>query len=138
MAEKAEASVDGDTVSVNWSDESQREHWVDELAPKLADQIRSSSDDMGSSAGSSTSDTSYLNGADAALTRPFMKGFNDSARTIYWVGLGVILAAFVLSWFFRVPPLSQRSGLQSQADDAASAETRAAEGGRTEGGGTQA
>lgn len=137
VAEKAEASVDGDSVSVNWSDDSQREHWVDELAPKLADQIRSSSDDMGSSAGSSTSDTSYLNGADAALTRPFMKGFNDSARTIYWVGLGVILAAFVLSWFFRVPPLSQRSGLQSQADDAASAETRAAEGGRTEGRGAQ-
>ena len=57
-----------------------------------------------------------------------MVGFNDSARTIYWVGLGVILAAFVLTWFFRVPPLSQRSGLQSQADDAASAASGGPEG----------
>lgn len=120
VAQQAHASVAGDTVSVDWSDADQRSAWVDQLTPKLADQINEKADDSDGSAGGgdSTSDTSYLNGADAALTRPFMVGFNDSARLIYWVGLGVILLAFVLSWFFRVPPLRQQSGLQSQADSA--------------------
>ncbi|WP_254631472.1 hypothetical protein [Curtobacterium sp. Csp1] len=47
-----------------------------------------------------------------------MAGFNASSVTIYWVGLGVILLAFVLTWFFRVPPLRQRSALQEQHDEA--------------------
>jgi hypothetical protein len=66
----------------------------------------------------STNDTSFLTGADSRLTRPFMAGFNASSVTIYWVGLGVILLAFVLTWFFRVPPLRQRSALQERADAA--------------------
>ena len=51
-----------------------------------------------------------------------MTGFNVSAVKIYWVGLSVILLAFVLSWFFKVPPLRQRSALQEQADDAGTAD----------------
>jgi hypothetical protein len=41
---------------------------------------------------------------------------------IYWVGLIVILIAFVLTWFFRVPPLRKQSALQEQADHAAAAD----------------
>ena len=40
--------------------------------------------------------------------------------TIYWVGLGVMLLAFVLTWFFRVPPLRTRSAMQEKADAAKS------------------
>lgn len=35
---------------------------------------------------------------------------------VYWVGLGVMLLAFVLTWFFKTPPLRQRSALQERAD----------------------
>ena len=35
----------------------------------------------------------------------------------------MILVAFVLTWFFRMPPLRQRSALQEQADTAGVSET---------------
>ncbi|WP_434533407.1 MDR family MFS transporter [Curtobacterium subtropicum] len=116
VAEQAHASVQDGTVTVDWSNASQRAYWVDELTPALAEKI----DDGASSdsAATSTNDTSFLTGADSRLTRPFMAGFNASSVTIYWVGLGVILLAFVLTWFFRVPPLRQRSALQEQHDAA--------------------
>ena len=40
---------------------------------------------------------------------------------INYVGLAVILIAFVLTWFFRVPPLRKTSALQEQADAARTA-----------------
>jgi hypothetical protein len=45
-----------------------------------------------------------------------MIGFNQSVVTVYWVGLGVMLAAFVLTWFFRVPALRTRSALEERAE----------------------
>ena len=116
VATKAHASVQDGTVTVDWSDASQRTYWVDELTPKLAEEIQDGSGT--DSNATSTNDTSFLTGADSRLTRPFMAGFNASSVTIYWVGLGVILLAFVLTWFFRVPPLRQRSALQEQHDQA--------------------
>jgi EmrB/QacA subfamily drug resistance transporter len=118
-AEKAHASVQDGTLAVDWSDASQRSYWVDELTPAVAKQVEDGSGSGDSSI--STNDTSFLTGADSRLTRPFMAGFNASSVTIYWVGLGVILLAFVLTWFFRVPPLRQRSALQERADAAGSA-----------------
>ena len=47
-----------------------------------------------------------------------MVGFNDSVVLVYSIGLGVILLAFVLSLFFKVPPLRKTSALQEQADEA--------------------
>ncbi|MET3451424.1 MDR family MFS transporter [Curtobacterium sp. 1544] len=114
-ADKAHASVQDGTLVVDWSDASQRSYWVGELTPAVAKQV---SDGSGSNSTISTNDTSFLTGADTRLTRPFMAGFNASSVTIYWVGLGVILLAFVLTWFFRVPPLRQRSALQERADAA--------------------
>ncbi|WP_187290507.1 hypothetical protein [Curtobacterium sp. B18] len=115
-AEKAHASVQDGRLVVDWSDASERSYWVGELTPAVAKQVSDSSDSGSSTM--STNDTSFLTGADSRLTRPFMAGFNASSVTIYWVGLGVILLAFVLTWFFRVPPLRQRSALQEQADAA--------------------
>ena len=43
-------------------------------------------------------------------------GFNGSAVLVYWIGLDVMLLAFVLSWFFKTPPLRNRSALQERAD----------------------
>ncbi|WIE54565.1 MULTISPECIES: MDR family MFS transporter [unclassified Curtobacterium] len=114
-AKQAHASVSNGRLTIDYSDASQRKHVVNEVAPAIAKQLRKGTSGSSSSA-SETSDTSYLNGADARLTKPFMTGFNASAVSIYWVGLGVILLAFVLSWFFKVPPLRQRSALQEQAD----------------------
>ncbi|GAA3342356.1 hypothetical protein GCM10017714_30350 [Curtobacterium pusillum] len=117
VADKAHATVQSNgTVSVDWSNASQRTYWVDQLAPQLSKTISKQADSNGSSSSSETSDTSYLNGADKALTKPFMTGFNSSAVTVYWVGFAVILLAFILSWFFKAPPLRKSSALQEQAD----------------------
>ncbi|NUU49393.1 MFS transporter, partial [Curtobacterium luteum] len=122
VADEAHATVQDGTVSVDWSNASQRSYWVDQLTPKLSSTIEDRADANSSSSSSETSDTSYLNGADAALTRPFMTGFNTSAVTVYWVGFAVILLAFVLSWFFKAPPLRKSSALQEQADTAGTAD----------------
>ena len=72
---------------------------------------------------SSSSDTSFLNGATPALTKSFKVGFNASVINIYWIGLGVILLAFILSLFFKVPPLRKTSALQQRADESGTTET---------------
>ena len=123
VADKAHASVQGDSVTVDWSNSSQRDYWVGELADKLVQQVKDGDTSATENASGSVSDTSFLTGADPRLTKPFMVGFTQSAVTIYWVGFGVLLLAFVLSWFFKVPPLRQRSALQERADEAGVSDT---------------
>ena len=113
-AQQANAAVVKGKLAIDFNDAGQRQAVVDKLAPTMIDKLKQQKSESGGS--TSTSDTSYLKGADPRLTRQFMTGFNTSAVSIYWVGLGVILLAFVLSWFFKVPPLRQRSALQEQAD----------------------
>lgn len=129
-AEQAHASVIDGKLAVDWADDAERSYWVDQLAPQMAEEVSNkvSSDGTDSDASASTSDTSYLNGADSRLTRPFMEGFNESTLTVYRVGLGVIIAAFILSLFFKVPPLRNASGLQESADAANEAEAEAVQG----------
>lgn len=115
-AQQAQATVSDGGLTVNWADAAQRGHWIDRLTPALADRFGDTSGSGGSGMSGVTNDTSFLNGADPRLTRTFMTGFIASAVTIYRVGLGVILLAFVLSWFFKVPPLRQTSALQEAAD----------------------
>jgi len=115
-ASKAKADVVDGTLQVDYSNADQRQNVVDEVAPTLIKQLKSGDSAANSSSSSSTSDTSFLNGADKRLTRPFLVGFSDSAVVVYWVGLAVILLAFVLTWFFRVPPLRKVSALQEQAN----------------------
>ncbi|WP_066522525.1 MDR family MFS transporter [Curtobacterium ammoniigenes] len=115
VAKQAHASVQNGALVVDWSNSADRRYYVDKSVPTILSKLRSGT---GGGSASDTTDTSFLNGADRALTRPFLVGFSDSAVTVYTVGLGVILLAFVLTWFFRVPPLRKVSGLQEQADAA--------------------
>jgi hypothetical protein len=125
-AEKANASVVDGKLVIDFTNAAQRKAVVNEVAPKIIDQVKSG--DSSKSAGNiDTSNTSFLNNADDALKRPFLKGFNASTIEIYWVGMLVILVAFVLTWFFRVPPLRKVSALQQQADAAAASEQSPAE-----------
>jgi X-X-X-Leu-X-X-Gly heptad repeat protein len=113
-------SVKDGKLAVNWADPVQRWAMVDTLTPTLVTAIKSGdTGDTNVKTDSSTSDTSFLTGADPRLTKPFMVGFSDSVKTIYWVGLVVMLIAFVVALFFKVPPLRTRSALQEKSDNAA-------------------
>ncbi|OII15228.1 MFS transporter permease [Curtobacterium sp. MCBA15_009] len=128
VAAKADAEVVDGSVQVDYSNRSQRQNVVDGVAPSLIEQLKRGDTSASSSSNATTSNTSFLNGADERLTRPFLVGFSDSAVRVYYVGLAVILLAFVLTWFFRVPPLRKTSALQEQADAARTADTVAGPG----------
>jgi EmrB/QacA subfamily drug resistance transporter len=120
IAKGAHATVVGDTLKVDWSNASQREFYVTKALPTIEKKLATV---KASSSTSEESDTSFLNGATPALTKSFKVGFNTSVIQIYWVGLGVILLAFVLSLFFRVPPMRKTSALQERANAAGVTET---------------
>nr|WP_251858490.1 MFS transporter [Herbiconiux sp. L3-i23] len=115
-AEQANATVVDGRLAIDYSDEAQREAIVAQVVPTIVDQLKEGGDSSETNA--SVSDTSFLNGADSRLTRPFLSGFNASTLAIFWIGLGVVLLAFVLTLFFKTPPLRQKSALQEQADKA--------------------
>ncbi|NVM98909.1 MFS transporter [Arthrobacter sp. SDTb3-6] len=95
-----------------------RSQVVDQVAPTIAQKLKSATGS--SSAGSSAlNDTSFLKGANPALSKPFLTGFTASTIVIYWVALMVVLLAFVLALFFKTPPLRAKSALQEAADNAA-------------------
>jgi hypothetical protein len=121
VASAAHATVVDNTVQVDWSNAGQRSYYVGKLTPTIVKKLKDGS--TTSSSNSATSDTSFLNGADPRLTKAFKVGFNASVISIYWIGLGVILAAFVLSLFFKVPPLRKTSALQQRADESGTTET---------------
>jgi EmrB/QacA subfamily drug resistance transporter len=123
VAARAHAAVRGNVVAVDWADRAQREYWVGQVAPGVRDTMKKNEAKASGSSSSSVNDTSFLTGADPHLSKPFMVGFIDAVVVLYWVGFGVILLAFVLTWFFRVPPLRARSALQEQADKAGVTET---------------
>lgn len=131
-SEKAHASVDNGRLVVDWSDKSQREYWVDQVAPKLSDKFHDAAKKSKSSTSSdATNDTSFLKGADSVLSKPFMKGFTASAVAIYRVGLAVIALAFILTWFFKVPPLRQTSAMQEAHNERTAADAAAESGNPT-------
>jgi EmrB/QacA subfamily drug resistance transporter len=114
VAEDKNFSVVDGTLAVDYANPVQRRAIIDEIVPKLIDKINSGEDAGTSGSSTSASDTSFLAGSDPRLTKPFMIGFNTSVVTVYWIGLGVMLLAFVLTWFFRVPPLRTRSALEEK------------------------
>lgn len=114
VADERHLSVVDHKLVIDFADPVQRRAVVDELAPSMIDAINSGTNDSVKT-DTDASDTSFLNGADRRLTTPFLNGFNESVVTIYWVGLAVVLAAFVLSWFFKVPPLRNRSALEEKS-----------------------
>ncbi|MGO4679661.1 MDR family MFS transporter [Microbacterium sp. 2MCAF23] len=123
VADKAHAAVQDGKVVVDWSNKDQRSYWVDQLVPNIVKELNKASSKTSSGSSSAVSDTSFLNGADPVLTKPFMVGFTKAIDVIYWVGFGVLMLAFVLTWFFKAPPLRTRSALQEQADAAGVSET---------------
>ena len=110
----AQVASDG-TVTLDFSNADARQSFVDAAAPKIIDSLSNSSDTSFDS--STMDDTSFLNGADPRLTKPLLEGFNASTVSVYWVGMFVALIAFVLTLFFRTPPLRQKSALQEAHDE---------------------
>jgi EmrB/QacA subfamily drug resistance transporter len=123
VATAAHANVVGQSVQVDWSNTSQRTFYVDKVTPTLVKKLNSGDSTANSSSSASTSDTSFLNGADSRLSAPFKQGFNSSVIGIYWIGFGVILLAFLITLFFKVPPLRKTSALQERADAAGTTDT---------------
>ncbi len=123
VAKAAHANVVGQSVQVDWSNTSQRTFYVDKVTPTLAKKLNSGDSTANSSSSASTSDTSFLNGADSRLSAPFKQGFNTSVIGIYWIGFSVILLAFLITLFFKVPPLRKTSALQERADAAGTTDT---------------
>ena len=117
--------ADDGTVTLDFSNTADREEFVAALVPTLLDQFGGSDDEAVDD--STLDDTSFLTGADPALTTPLLIAFNASAVMVYRVAMWVVLLAFVLSLFFRTPPLRAKSALQEAADDAALGAKRAAD-----------
>lgn len=117
--------ADDGTVTLDFSDDDARAAFVASVAPTLEDQFAESSEDSSGDSGT-LDDTSFLTGADPRLTKPFLVAFNDSTVTVYWVAMWVVIVAFILTLFFRTPPLRDKSALQEAADDAAMMAQRAA------------
>ncbi|MGN7800293.1 MDR family MFS transporter [Leifsonia sp. 22587] len=107
---------------IDFSNADQRKQVVDAVVPTVSDKLKSA--DSGSSS-ADVNDTSFLNDADKRLSKPFLVAFNASAVTVYWVAMIVVLIAFILSLFFKTPPLRAKSALQEAADDKADAEAKA-------------
>jgi hypothetical protein len=112
------AKIDNGKLVADFSNADFRSAVVDKAVPTIIEKAKSLK-----ASGSATSDTSFLNGADKRLTKPFLVAFNDSVVIVYWIGLLVILLAFIVSLFFKVPPLRKTSALQEQADKAGMTET---------------
>ena len=62
--------------------------------------------------------SSFLTGADSALSAPFLTGFVDASITVFWVAFAVVSVAFVLSLFFKPAPLREVSAMQERHDEA--------------------
>lgn len=56
-----------------------------------------------------SSDSSFLNGLDERLARPFLMGFADSAVTVFVCAAAVVAIAFAMSFFIKAEPLRDKS-----------------------------
>ncbi|HWD61749.1 MAG TPA: MDR family MFS transporter [Humibacter sp.] len=113
----ARVASDG-TVTLDFTNASQRSDFVDGIEPTLQKQLAKSGS-TSSVNSNAINDTSFLQGADPRLSKPFLVGFNASAVMVYWVAMFVVLLAFILSLFFKTPPLRAKSALEEAADDEA-------------------
>ena len=100
-------------AQVDLANAAQRKSVIDQVLPTIQSKLASGSGNAGSSL---DSNTSFLNGASHALSAPFLTGFSDAMVSGFWVSLGVVLVAFVLSFFLKATPLRQKSALQEVAD----------------------
>jgi len=108
--------TDDGTVTLDFSDPDERADFVAALVPTLLDRFADGGGDS-SIDDSTIDDTSFLVGADPRLSKPLLVAFNDSAVAVYWVAMWVVIVAFILSLFFKTPPLREKSALQEAVDD---------------------
>lgn len=78
--------------------------------------LKNGASDPESVSGALSGDTSFLNGASAVLTDPFVEGFATSAQSVYTVAIVVSVVAFVLSWFVKAEPLRDKSAMQENLE----------------------
>jgi hypothetical protein len=71
----------------------------------------------GGGAGLDLNNTEFLNGLDPTLARPILSGFAESIDTVFMAGGAVMFVGFVLIWFLKEVPLSDKSGIQRAAAD---------------------
>jgi EmrB/QacA subfamily drug resistance transporter len=82
----------------------------------------------GSFGSSLDGNTAFLNGANHALSAPFLSGFSEAMVRGFYVSLAVVVLAFILSFFLKATPLRQKSAQEEVADqDAAILATKNAE-----------
>jgi EmrB/QacA subfamily drug resistance transporter len=78
------------------------------------------------SGGLDLNNTEFLNTLDPTLARPILTGFAESIDTVFLVGSIVVAVAFVMIWFLKEVPLSDKSGIQRAAADEENAAAAAA------------
>jgi EmrB/QacA subfamily drug resistance transporter len=115
------------TVTLDFTNAQQRDQFVTTSVVPVMQKQLSTSSSATSVNSNAINDTSFLKSADARLAKPFLVGFNSSAVTVYWVAMFVVLLAFILTLFFKTPPLRAKSALQEAADDEAMQAVAAAE-----------
>jgi hypothetical protein len=67
-------------------------------------------------------DSSFLNGLDERIAKPFLMGFSEAMDTVFLVGAAVMVVGFLV--MLMLPHVELRSG--SSYDDRAKAESDAA------------
>lgn len=77
----------------------------------------------GGQGGIDLNDTSFLATLPPEQARPILEAFTAGTGTVFTVGGFVLAVGFLLMWFLREVPLSDRSGIQRVADDEAAAPT---------------
>ncbi|GAA3607976.1 MDR family MFS transporter [Kineosporia mesophila] len=67
------------------------------------------------SSGINIDDSSFLSHLNHDLARPVLEGFAQSMHLVFAIGAGVMVIAFVISWFLPEEKLRTESGLQARA-----------------------
>ncbi|WP_345763007.1 MDR family MFS transporter [Diaminobutyricibacter sp. McL0608] len=124
--DKQVAQVKASFPGTDFSNDQARADVVDQVMAQIKANPSGSAGSANAAGGGALDDTSFLKGANPALAKPFLQGFSASAVAVYWVALIVVLIAFVLSLFFKTPPLRSKSALQEAADNKEEAERFAA------------
>jgi len=60
-------------------------------------------------------DSSFLQRIDSGLAHPFLVGFSQSINLVFWLMGGVMVIAFLVTWFIKEIPLRTMSGVQAMA-----------------------
>lgn len=72
---------------------------------------------QGGGGGLDLNNTEFLNSLDPTLAKPILTGFANSIDVVFLTGGIVVLVAWVLVWFLKETPLSEKSGIQRTSDE---------------------